>query len=118
MYNEAVRTIDPTTGEPMAEPEHAIDRARRLERRKALEAFYRLAERLELASRDPERLAAEYVDAAGLAGARVRVAARAGSLEGELADLSIADGVLVRASDAERRVPLEYVRSLERLGPG
>ena len=73
-----------------------------------------LARRIAAIDREPARLCAQFVEAAGLAGARVRVRTGETWRAGELARVGLAEGLVLRAADGEQRMPLEFVRAIER----
>jgi biotin-(acetyl-CoA carboxylase) ligase len=74
-----------------------------------------LADRIELCERDPERLAAEYLEASGLQGAAVVARSAGGERRGRLAALTLAGGLILRAPDgSEHCLPLGHVVALAR----
>lgn len=76
-----------------------------------------LAVRLELCERDPELLAAEYLEISGLCGAEVVARASDGEHRGRLAGLTLARGLALLAPDgSEHRWPIGHVQGLSRAG--
>ena len=85
-----------------------------------------LERRIERCAEDPEELAREYLEATGLAGARVRVRTGGGERRGQLVGLTLAGGVELGpqdggAGEAARagtvRIALGHVQGLRRAEP-
>ena len=71
-----------------------------------------LAVRIEASRRDPELLAADYVEASGLLGRRVRIEDGGPGVEGVLSGLTLAAGATVERSAGRVTVPLGHVRTM------
>jgi len=78
----------------------------------------RVAARMEsLFGLDLERLAADYLDAAGLRGARLGVQVGEETLLGRCEGLSLVEGLHLATVEGERCLALEHIRSLTVVGP-
>jgi biotin-(acetyl-CoA carboxylase) ligase len=77
------------------------------------ELLAQLAPRLESIRHAPAQLCADFLDAARLAHARIRVSVGETTILGELLEMSLDEGLRIRLDDGRvQRVAIEFVREL------